>query len=171
MEQKRLSWTSAVKPALNGIIIVGMGMVNLDSIQAAEKKSYTKPPFTAFSSQMTDGLSGGGKYEKPVWNLHDTLQLPNWLELGIEQRTRYETMDGNFRGGSKGGDQPQTDTEHDQPEFGARCHHGITTSRDGGPIKPFWSTEQITRFVNMLDTNPFQDGTLLLFQANMPSFS
>ena len=105
MEQKRLSWTSAVKPALNGIIIVGMGMVNLDSIQAAEKKSYTKPPFTAFSSQMTDGLSGGGKYEKPVWNLHDTLQLPNWLELGIEQRTRYETMDGNFRGGSKGGDQ------------------------------------------------------------------
>jgi hypothetical protein len=105
MEQKRFSWTCAIKPALNAIIIVGMGMVSLDSIQAAQKKSYIKPPFTAFSSQMTDGLSGGGKYEKPVWNLHNALKLPNWLELGVEQRTRYETMDGNFRGGSKGGDQ------------------------------------------------------------------
>jgi Alginate export len=79
--------------------------ITSNSIQAAEKINYTKPPFTVFSSQMTDGLSGGGKYEKPVWNLHDALNLPAWLELSVEQRTRYETMDGNFRGNSKGGDQ------------------------------------------------------------------
>lgn len=73
--------------------------------QAADKINYTKPPFAAFSSQMVDGLNGGGKYERPVWNLHDALKLPEWLSLNVEQRTRYETMDGSFRGGSTGGDQ------------------------------------------------------------------
>ncbi len=67
--------------------------------------SYTRPPFAAFSSQMQDGLLGGGKYAKPVWNLHDTLKLPDWLSLSIEQRTRYETMDGRFNANAKGGDQ------------------------------------------------------------------
>ncbi|NOS76282.1 MAG: alginate export family protein [Methyloglobulus sp.] len=73
--------------------------------QAADKINYTKPPFATFASQMTDGLSGGGKFEKPVWNLHDALNLPDWLSFNVEHRTRYETMDGCFRGGCKGGDQ------------------------------------------------------------------
>ncbi|ESS73014.1 hypothetical protein MGMO_39c00130 [Methyloglobulus morosus KoM1] len=73
--------------------------------QAADKINYTKPPFAAFASQMTDGLSGGGKYERPVWNLHDSLGLPDWLSFNIEHRTRYESLDGCFRGGCKGGDQ------------------------------------------------------------------
>lgn len=72
--------------------------------QAAEK-NYNRPPFTAFSSQMRDGLTGGGKYEKPVWNLHDALKLPNWLTVSLEQRTRYEMLDGTFKAGSNGGDQ------------------------------------------------------------------
>ncbi|MGJ0483651.1 MAG: alginate export family protein [Methylomicrobium sp.] len=72
---------------------------------AAEKKSYTKPPFAPFSSQMPDALLGNYKYEKPVWNLHEALGLPEWLSLSLEQRTRYETMDGTFRRGSQGGDQ------------------------------------------------------------------
>ena len=75
------------------------------SVHAEEKINYTKAPFGAFSSQMVDCLSGGGKYEKPAWNLRDILNLPNWLELSVEHRTRYETMDANFRGNSKGGDQ------------------------------------------------------------------
>jgi len=72
---------------------------------AEEKKTYIKPPFTAFSSQMSDALLGNDKYEKPIWNLHDALKLPEWLSVSLEQRTRYETMDGNYKAGSKGGDQ------------------------------------------------------------------
>jgi hypothetical protein len=54
---------------------------------------------------MQDSLTGGGKYEKPVWNLHDTLKLPDWLSLSVEQRTRYETLDGSFKKDGQGGDQ------------------------------------------------------------------
>lgn len=85
-----------------------MGIANA----AEEKKmttspapSYTKPPVAAFASQMNDALLGSSKYEKPVWNLHDALKLPEWLSLSLEHRTRYETMDGTFRAGSRGGDQ------------------------------------------------------------------
>jgi hypothetical protein len=72
---------------------------------AEDKKIYTQPPFSAFESQMSDALLGNAQYEKPVWNLHDTLNLPKWLSLSVEQRTRYETMDGSFKAGGKGGDQ------------------------------------------------------------------
>ncbi len=81
--------------------IVGGG----DALQAAEKKSYTKPPIAAFESQMSDTLLGSDKYEKPVWNLHDTLNLPKWLSMSLEQRTRYETQDGQFKASGRGGDQ------------------------------------------------------------------
>jgi len=80
-------------------------LANATVIQAAEKKSYSKPPFAAFASQMPDALLGSGKYEKPQWNLHDTLDLPKWLDISIEQRTRYETMDGSFKANGQGGDQ------------------------------------------------------------------
>ena len=95
----------AVSHALNLIVASGFYMGSSDAIQAAEKKTYTKPPFAAFSSQMSDALLGSDKYEKPVWNLHDALKLPEWLSISLEQRTRYETMDGSFKAGSKGGDQ------------------------------------------------------------------
>jgi hypothetical protein len=90
-----------------GLISVSAGLLSHSGPlhAAAEKKSYTRPPFAAFSSQMPDALLGSSKYEKPVWNLHDALDLPEWLSLSLEQRTRYETMDGSFRAGSKGGDQ------------------------------------------------------------------
>ncbi|NOT83796.1 MAG: alginate export family protein [Methylococcaceae bacterium] len=82
----------------------------ISNAMAAEKNApptvtYTRPPFAAFSSQMQDGLSGGGKYEKPVWNLRDALKLPNWLSLSVEQRTRYESLDGSVKANGKGGDQ------------------------------------------------------------------
>lgn len=77
----------------------------IDVSEAAENKTYNKPPFAAFSSQMPDALVGSDKYEKPVWNLHDTLNLPQWLDASLEQRTRYETMDGNFKANGRGGDQ------------------------------------------------------------------
>ncbi|WP_150049664.1 alginate export family protein [Methylomonas rhizoryzae] len=74
-------------------------------VEAAEKPKYIRPPFAAFSSQMHDPLLGGGKYEKPVWNLHDMLKLPDWLSMSVEQRTRYETFDNAFKASGSGGDQ------------------------------------------------------------------
>ncbi|MGR8980078.1 MAG: alginate export family protein [Gammaproteobacteria bacterium] len=89
-----------------GLIIPAGFSAYLGYAEAAEeKKTYSRPPFTSFSSQMSDALLGSGKYEKPVWNLHDALGLPEWLSVSFEQRTRYETMDGTFRKGSSGGDQ------------------------------------------------------------------
>jgi hypothetical protein len=85
-------------------MISGLCLTMNVNVHAAEK-NYTKPPFTAFSSQMKDSLTGGGKYAKPVWNLHDALKLPDWLTVSLEQRTRYETMDGTFKANSNGGDQ------------------------------------------------------------------
>jgi hypothetical protein len=40
-----------------------------------------------------------------VWNLHDALNLPKWLAMSVEQRTRYETQDGQFKANGRGGDQ------------------------------------------------------------------
>ena len=87
------------------LIVSGFIFLNSQAAFAVEQKTYAKPPFTAFESQMTDALLGNDKYEKPVWNLHDTLGLPLWLSLSLEQRTRYETMDGSFKANSQGGDQ------------------------------------------------------------------
>jgi hypothetical protein len=39
------------------------------------------------------------------WRLGSALDLPAWLELSGAQRTRYETLDGQFRSGRTGGDQ------------------------------------------------------------------
>jgi Alginate export len=105
MKQRKRLAGAAVSHALNLIVAGGFYMGSSDSIQAAEKKNYTRVPFTAFSSQMPDALLGSDKYEKPVWNLHDALKLPEWLSVSLEQRTRYETMSGTFKAGSKGGDQ------------------------------------------------------------------
>ena len=105
MKQRKHLARAAVSHALNLIVASGFIMGSSAPIQAAEKKTYTKPPFAAFSSQMDDALLGSDKYEKPVWNLHDALKLPEWLSVSVEQRTRYETMDGTFKAGSKGGDQ------------------------------------------------------------------
>lgn len=93
---KKLAWYA---------VSVGLSVLIGSTVAADEKKSYTKPPFAAFSSQMPDALQGSFKYAKPIWNLHDALKLPEWLTVSFEQRTRYETLDGSFRADSKGGDQ------------------------------------------------------------------
>lgn len=92
---------------LNQVIalVIATGSFTYNAEAAEEKKTYSKPPFAAFSSQLSDALLGNDKYEKPIWNLHDALNLPEWLSVSLEQRTRYETMDGSFKAGGNGGDQ------------------------------------------------------------------
>ncbi len=39
------------------------------------------------------------------WRVHDALSLPPWLQLSFEHRTRYESVDNQFRALGTGGDQ------------------------------------------------------------------
>lgn len=48
--------------------------------------TYSKSGMAAYQFMMDDALLGN-TYEKPIWNLHDALNLPNWLSLGVDQRT------------------------------------------------------------------------------------
>jgi len=93
------------KLAFNLVIAGSLTILDSEISEAAAKNNYKDPPFGAFSSQMSDALLGNSKYEKPVWNVHDALNLPKWLDFSIEQRTRYETMDGQFVKGRTGGNQ------------------------------------------------------------------
>ena len=61
------------------------------------KPTYSKSGMAAYQFMMDDTLLGNN-YEKPVWNLHDTLNLPNWLTIGVDQRTRYESLSDSFKG-------------------------------------------------------------------------
>ncbi|MFZ2407305.1 MAG: hypothetical protein WAW41_19395 [Methylobacter sp.] len=90
--------------AMTMAIVAVSGLLSFSNCRAEEKKPSTKPPTSCFSSQMQDALAEP-KYEKPVWNLHDTLKLPAWLDVGLDQRTRYETLDNTFKAGAVGGDQ------------------------------------------------------------------
>lgn len=40
-----------------------------------------------------------------AWRVHDALGLPPWLQLSFEHRTRYESVDNQFRALGTGGDQ------------------------------------------------------------------
>ena len=94
--------TQALKLAIAGGVFLG----NSDSVHADQPPpTYTRTPMMSWGSQMDDPLLGNTKYEKPVWSVHDILGLPDWLEFTVDQRTRYEDMDGQFRAGAKGGDQ------------------------------------------------------------------
>ena len=98
-----------------------------------QPKVYLKQPMAAFSSQADDALLGN-KYEKPVWNLHDSLHLPDWLALSVNQRTRYENLTGGFK--ANGGDQ-QIALQNDiwmQAQLGAfRFATEVMDSRAVGP--------------------------------------
>lgn len=50
------------------------------------------------------GLSPAAAQDKP-WRLDEALGTPDWLTVSGSQRTRYESLDGQFRAGGSGGDQ------------------------------------------------------------------
>ncbi|MBS3965308.1 MAG: alginate export family protein [Methylomonas sp.] len=57
------------------------------------------------NAAVQDDWIGRRNPYKPVYSLHDTSKLPDWLSFSVEQRTRYEGQDGAFRFGAEGGDQ------------------------------------------------------------------
>ena len=98
---------TTIAHAVRLILASGFFISSSDSVYADQSSTttYVRPPMTSWGSQMNDQLLGNSKYEKPVWNVHDLLGLPDWLELTVDQRTRYEDQDGQFRAKAKGGDQ------------------------------------------------------------------
>ena len=64
-------------------LLLGLIILLNDSVDATELRGEAKKPFS-FSS---------------------TFQTPNWLQLGLEHRTRYETVSHQFRSGYRGSDQ------------------------------------------------------------------
>ena len=88
-------------PALASLIslaLSGMSEAQAEANPKAEEppKSYSRAPMAAYNALMDDALLGNS-YEKPVWNLHDTLGLPEWLTVGLENRTRYESVSDTFK--------------------------------------------------------------------------
>ncbi len=87
----------------------------------------------------------------PPWRLGRELDLPSWLEISGEQRTRYETLDGQFRAGRDGGDQALTFRTSLMAQLKAESGRIVTEildarqyfSDDGSPID--------TTMVNALD--------------------
>jgi hypothetical protein len=88
---------AAISQTLNQIVVTGFCLGYSLVVQAAEpQQSYSRAPMAAYNFMMQDPLLGNS-YEKPVWNLHDALDLPDWLSVGLEQRTRYESVANSFK--------------------------------------------------------------------------
>lgn len=97
MRKKPLTGVT-VNHTLSLIAAVGFCFsLSVDTAHAAEpQQSYSRAPMAAYNALMDDALLGNS-YEKPVWNLRDTLGLPDWLTVGLENRTRYETVSDTFK--------------------------------------------------------------------------
>ena len=96
MKRKCLA-KATVGHALKFIVVGGLSLSGAEIVQAAEpEQSYSRAPMAAYNALMDDALLGN-PYEKPVWNLHDTLHLPDWLTVGLENRTRYESLSDTFK--------------------------------------------------------------------------
>lgn len=104
MIQKKSTTRLAIKQVLGLVLVSSAGWGSSYAADAPAAPSYTRAPMTAYTALMNDALTGN-PYEKPVWNLHDVLKLPDWLTVGLENRTRYEGLGGTFKPGVQGGDQ------------------------------------------------------------------
>jgi len=97
LKKRRPVGHSTLKLIIPGLMMfnyptLGISAETLNADPAATKlptPTYTRAPMAAYNFMMDDALLGNS-YEKPIWNVHDTLGLPKWLSFGVEQRTRYE---------------------------------------------------------------------------------
>ena len=94
--QNKTPTGTAIHLALKLTLISGIYFSNSTTVNADTPQSYSRAPVAAYNALMDDALLGNS-YEKPVWNLHDTLHLPDWLTVGLENRTRYESLSETFK--------------------------------------------------------------------------
>lgn len=71
---------------------------------AEAPKAVFKPPFGCSDAAQDDWIGKENPY-LPIYNLHDALNPPAWLSVSVENRVRYESMDGQLRANATGGDQ------------------------------------------------------------------
>lgn len=89
----------------------------------------------------------------PLWRLSPALDLPVWLKLGGHQRSRYESLNGQFRAFRKGSDQYfvfrtalMTEITIDGLEFGAE----ILDSRQSGAANDSTINNSIVNAVELV---------------------
>ena len=89
-------------PLASHLILITAAVISQSGlVNAAEPApTYTRAPIAAYNFAMDDALLGNS-YEKPVWNLHETLHLLSWLTVGLENRTRYESISDTFKPSQK----------------------------------------------------------------------
>lgn len=73
--------------------------------KSAPPAATSKTPTFGCSAAVQDDWIAKRNPYAPAHNLHDTLGLPDWLSVSLENRIRYETTDGAFRADGQGGDQ------------------------------------------------------------------
>lgn len=76
-----------------------------EAADAPAPKSAAKPPSFGCSAAVQDDWIGKRNPYSPEYNVHDALGLPEWVSFSVENRLRYESMDGQFRANGVGGDQ------------------------------------------------------------------
>ena len=58
-----------------------------------------------FSISLSDVGGFSALAAEGPWRLRSALDLPEWADIGLEQRLRYESLGNNFRTGRPGSDQ------------------------------------------------------------------
>lgn len=74
------------------------------AVVADKPKQSGRSPFTCSAAVQDDWIGKRNPYA-PEFNAHDSLGLPDWLSVAVENRMRYESTDGAFRANGVGGDQ------------------------------------------------------------------
>ena len=97
MKRREHHTQATVSQAFKTLLTSSLSLSGVEIIQAAEAPQiYSRVPMASYNALMDDALLGN-THEKPKWNLHDTLGLPDWLTVGLENRTRYESLSDTFR--------------------------------------------------------------------------